>query len=101
VLSSHIILFTVVITRAEFGTARHIFPPSSETASDVVVAAISDVIGGIPEMLPALPPALLPADISTNPLSPPIKNGTCPVILDARPIGTIVFTFFGGIPEYT
>jgi hypothetical protein len=97
VLSSHIILFTVVITRAEFGTARHIFPPSSETASDVVVAAISDVIGGIPEMLPALPPA----DISTNPLSPPIKNGTCPVILDARPIGTIVFTFFGGTPEYT
>jgi hypothetical protein len=85
--------------RVEFGTLRHVNPPSIEVESDVVVAAISEVIGGIPEMLPALPP--LPADISTNPLSPPIKNGTCPVVFEAVPKGTIVFTFFGGTPEYT
>ena len=45
-------------------------------------------------------PAMLttPAPVSTNPLSPPSKNGTCPVVSDPRPYGTIVFTFSIGTP---
>jgi hypothetical protein len=73
VVSSHTILFTFGITRVEFGTARHVIPPSVEVESDVVEAASSEVTGGVPGME------------STNPLSPPSKNGTCPVVSDPFP----------------
>jgi hypothetical protein len=46
VVSSHSILFTFVITRVEFGTARHVIPPSVEVDKEVVVAAISEVMLG-------------------------------------------------------
>jgi hypothetical protein len=94
VVSSHSILFTFVITRVEFGTARHVIPPSVEVEREVVEAASSLVIGR-----PDAPGA--PAVVSTNPLSPPIKNGTCPVINDPRPYGTIVFTFSIGTLDIT
>jgi len=70
--------------RVEFGTARHVIPPSVDVEMEVVADAISLVMGGIPP---------LP---STNPLSPPNKYGTCPVVDDPRPYGTIVFMFFKG-----
>jgi hypothetical protein len=73
----------------EFGTARHVIPPSVEVDKEVVEAASSLVTGGVP------------GTESTNPLSPPIKNGTCPVVSDPRPYGTIVFTFSIGTPDIT
>jgi hypothetical protein len=97
VVSSHSILFTFVITRVEFGTARHVIPPSVEVESEVVVAASSLVTGGAPA--PATPTT--PGVVSINPLSPPIKNGTCPVVSDPRPYGTIVFTFSIGTLDIT
>ena len=92
VVSSHRILFTFVITLVEFGTARHVIPPSVEVDREVVEAASSLVIGR-PEATPTVP-----APVSINPLSPPSKNGTCPVVSDPRPYGTIVFTFSIGTP---
>jgi hypothetical protein len=80
----------------EFGTARHVIPPSVEVESEVVDAAISDVIGR-PEATPTVPATTE----STNPLSPPIKNGTCPVVSDPRPYGTIVLIFSIGTPDIT
>ena len=47
VVSSHSILFTFVITLVEFGTARHVIPPSVEVESDVVEAASSEVMGRV------------------------------------------------------
>ena len=47
VVSSHSILFTFVITRVEFGTARHVIPPSVEVESEVVAAASSLVMGRV------------------------------------------------------
>ena len=44
-VSSHRILFTFVITRVEFGTARHVIPPSVEVEREVVDAASSEVMG--------------------------------------------------------
>jgi hypothetical protein len=57
-----------------------------EVDKEVVAAASSEVTGGVP------------GTESTNPLSPPIKNGTCPVVSDPFPYGTIVFTFSIGTP---
>ena len=94
VVSSHKILFTFVITRVEFGTARHVIPPSVEVERDVVAAARSLVGGGAPA--PATPAT--PGVVSINPLSPPSKNGTCPVVSDPRPYGTIVLIFSIGTP---
>jgi hypothetical protein len=78
----------------EFGTARHVIPPSVEVDKEVVEAA-SSLVTGRPEAPGA------PAAESINPLSPPIKNGTCPVVNDPRPYGTIVFTFSIGTPDIT
>jgi hypothetical protein len=47
VVSSHSILFTFVITRVEFGTARHVIPPSVEVEREVVEAASSEVMGRV------------------------------------------------------
>jgi hypothetical protein len=95
VVSSHRILFTFVITRVEFGTARHVIPPSVEVEREVVEAA-SSLVTGRPDVTDE--PAMTE---STNPLSPPIKNGTCPVVSDPRPYGTIVFTFSIGTLDIT
>jgi hypothetical protein len=81
VVSSHRILFTFVITLVEFGTARHVIPPSVDVEREAVAEASSEVMGGIP--LPST--LIIPNDISTNPLSPPSKNGTCPVVSDPVP----------------
>jgi hypothetical protein len=47
VVSSHSILFTFVITRVEFGTGRHVMPPSVEVESEVVAEASSEVMGRV------------------------------------------------------
>lgn len=54
VVSSHSILFTFVITRVEFGTPRHVTPPSVEVEREAVVEARSEVMGGKVEMVVVL-----------------------------------------------
>ena len=82
------------MTLVELGTARHVIPPSTDVEREVVDAASSLVGGGAPA--PAIPTT--PAAVSINPLSPPSKNGICPIAADPRPYGTIVLIFSIGTP---
>jgi len=85
VVSSHSILFTFVITLVEFGTARHVIPPSVEVDKEVVAAASSLVMGRVGAVMRVVEVMVKLAVMVTRPWPVLIAPASVKVVIPKEP----------------